>query len=75
MEEKLCYVCSPYRGDVARNVKYAKEPTGRAVRRGRACLYPEYKKQKVSQAGVRFPSGRQPGKVVRKPRKPDFTGI
>ena len=34
MEEKLCYVCSPYRGDVARNVKYAKELTGRAVRRG-----------------------------------------
>lgn len=25
MEEKLCYVCSPYRGDVARNVKYAQE--------------------------------------------------
>ena len=34
MEEKLCYVCSPYRGDVARNVKYAQELTRRAVLKG-----------------------------------------
>ena len=40
MEEKLCYVCSPYRGDVARNVKYAKELTGRAVRRGLVPITP-----------------------------------
>ena len=40
MEEKLCYVCSPYRGDVARNVKYAQELTGRAVRRGLVPITP-----------------------------------
>ena len=40
MEEKLCYVCSPYRGDVARNVKYAKELTGRAVRKGLVPITP-----------------------------------
>jgi len=31
MEEKLCYVCSPYRGNTARNVAYAQELTRRAV--------------------------------------------
>jgi hypothetical protein len=40
MEEKLCYVCSPYRGDVVRNVKYAQELTGRAVRRGLVPITP-----------------------------------
>ena len=40
MEEKLCYVCSPYPGDVARNVKYAQELTGRAVRRGLVPITP-----------------------------------
>lgn len=40
MGEKLCYVCSPYRGDVARNVAYAQELTGRAVRRGLVPITP-----------------------------------
>jgi len=40
MKQKLCYVCSPYRGDVARNVKYAQELTGRAVRRGLVPITP-----------------------------------
>ena len=40
MEEKLCYVCSPYRGDVARNVQYAQELTGRAVRKGLVPITP-----------------------------------
>lgn len=40
MEEKLCYVCSPYRGDVARNVKYAQELTRRAVLKGYTPITP-----------------------------------
>ena len=31
MKQKLCYICSPYRGDTERNVKYAQELTRRAV--------------------------------------------
>ena len=31
MENKLCYVCSPYRGDTERNIKYAKELTRLAL--------------------------------------------
>ena len=40
MEEKLCYVCSPYRGDTARNVAYAQELTRRAVLKGYAPITP-----------------------------------
>lgn len=40
MEGKLCYVCSPYRGDVARNVAYAQELTRRAVLKGYAPITP-----------------------------------
>ena len=62
MEEKLCYVCSPYRGDVARNVKYAKELTGRAVRRGLVPITPHlYITQALDDndpmSGLRYPVG------------------
>ena len=40
MEGKLCYICSPYRGDTARNVKYAQELTRRAVLKGYAPITP-----------------------------------
>ena len=40
MEGKLCYICSPYRGDTARNVAYAQELTRRAVLRGYAPITP-----------------------------------
>lgn len=28
MQNKLCYICSPYRGNTKRNIEYAKELTG-----------------------------------------------
>lgn len=31
MENKLCYVCSPYQGDTKRNIEYAKELTRLAL--------------------------------------------
>lgn len=31
MENKLCYVCSPYRGNTERNIEYAKELTRLAL--------------------------------------------
>lgn len=31
MENKLCYICSPYRGDTERNAKYAAALTRTAV--------------------------------------------
>lgn len=34
MENKLCYVCSPYRGDTERNIEYAKELTRLALDNG-----------------------------------------
>lgn len=40
MEGKLCYVCSPYRGNTARNVAYAQELTRRAVLKGYAPITP-----------------------------------
>ena len=40
MEGKLCYICSPYRGDTARNVAYAQELTRRAVLKGYAPITP-----------------------------------
>lgn len=34
MENKLCYVCSPYRGNTERNIEYAKELTRLALDSG-----------------------------------------
>ena len=36
----IAYVCSPYRGDVERNVAYAKEIMAQAIRRGFAPITP-----------------------------------
>ena len=36
MENKMVYICSPYRGDTARNIEYAKELTRAAVAAGYA---------------------------------------
>lgn len=40
MENKLCYICSPYRGHVMDNVAYAKELTGLALNNGYAPITP-----------------------------------
>ncbi len=40
MENKLCYVCSPYRGDMERNTAYARELTLAAVKAGYAPITP-----------------------------------
>lgn len=39
-ENRLCYICSPYRGDVERNVEYAKELTRLALDAGYAPITP-----------------------------------
>lgn len=36
MENNMVYICSPYRGDTARNIEYAKELTRTAVAAGYA---------------------------------------
>lgn len=36
MENNMVYICSPYRGDTARNIEYAKELTRAAVAAGYA---------------------------------------
>lgn len=40
MENKLCYICSPYRGDTERNTQYAQELTRRAVLKGYTPITP-----------------------------------
>lgn len=40
MKNKLCYICSPYRGDIERNVAYAKELTRIALDNGYAPITP-----------------------------------
>lgn len=40
MEGKLCYICSPYRGGIARNTQYAQELTRRAILKGYAPITP-----------------------------------
>lgn len=40
MAEKLCYICSPYRGDTARNVEYARELTRKALYKGYVPITP-----------------------------------
>lgn len=40
MENKLCYICSPYRGDTERNTEYAKELTRLALDNGYAPITP-----------------------------------
>lgn len=39
-ENKLCYVCSPYRGDTKRNTEYAKELTRIALDNGYVPITP-----------------------------------
>ena len=40
MENKLCYICSPYRGDTERNAKYAAALTRTAVMKGYTPITP-----------------------------------
>lgn len=40
MENKLCYICSPYRGDTERNTQYAQKLTRRAVLKGYTPITP-----------------------------------
>lgn len=40
MDNKLCYICSPYRGHIADNVAYAKELTRLALDNGYAPVTP-----------------------------------
>lgn len=40
MDNKLCYICSPYRGDTERNMVYAKELTRLALDNGYAPITP-----------------------------------
>ncbi len=40
MDNKLCYICSPYRGNTERNVAYAKELTRIALDNGYAPIAP-----------------------------------
>lgn len=40
MDHKIAYICSPYRGDIQRNVEYAKELTEEAIKRGYAPIVP-----------------------------------
>lgn len=37
---KLAYICSPYRGDIERNIEYAKELTLLAIKQGYAPITP-----------------------------------
>lgn len=40
MQNKLCYICSPYRGDIERNTEYARELTRIALDSGYAPITP-----------------------------------
>ena len=40
MQNKLCYICSPYRGDIERNTEYAKKLTKIALDCGYAPITP-----------------------------------
>lgn len=40
MQSKLCYICSPYRGDIERNTEYARELTRIALDRGYTPITP-----------------------------------
>ncbi len=40
MENKLCFICSPYRGNTERNTEYAKELTRLALDNGYAPITP-----------------------------------
>lgn len=40
MDQKLCYICSPYRGDVERNTKYAAALTRAAIMKGYTPITP-----------------------------------
>lgn len=52
MENKLVYVCSPYRGDIERNVAYAKELTRAVLEYGYTPITPHLYLTQVLDDGI-----------------------